>query len=58
MHQQKEMQNKGEKKKESYSAHHLGRHHIKELLEINGAVSVFVDVCDHLIYGLIFCFEA
>ena len=37
---------------------HLRRHHVEELLEVDGAVVVLVDVADHLVDGLVLGLEA
>jgi len=49
---------RGRGERQRRRAHHLRRHHVQELLEVNGARAVLVDVADHLVDGLVLGLEA
>jgi len=39
-------------------SYHLGSHHVQELIKVYSSAAIFVNVCYHLVDGLIFRFEA
>lgn len=39
------------------SAYHLSSHHVQELIKVYGSAAIFVDICNHLVDGLILSFE-